>query len=84
MLMSWHIYVTDRKYSLRVNEEKSDWVVSSIGIPQGSVLSPLLCNIYTSDSMDNLSSNHNEYADDNTVCKMWTHQLVILNKRREH
>ena len=43
MLMFLHNYVTDRKYSLRVNEEKSDWVVSSVGIPQGSVLSPLLC-----------------------------------------
>ena len=69
MIKFLHNYVTDRKYSLSVNDEKSDWVVSSVGIPQGSVLSPSLCNLYTSDAMKKLLSNHCAYADDNTVWK---------------
>ena len=83
MLMFLHNYVTDRKYSLRVNEEKSDWVVSSVGIPQGSVLSPLLRNLYTSDSMDGLSSNHSEYADDNTVWKSGDNLDVLVQEVSE-
>ena len=42
---------------------------SAVGIPQGSVISPVLCNLYTSDSMDGVQSNHTEYADDSSV---WT------------
>ena len=83
MLMFLHNYVTDRKYSLRVNEEKSDWVVSSVGIPQGSVLSPLLCILYTSDSMDGLSSNHSEYVDDNTVWKSGDNLDVLVQEVSE-
>ena len=83
MLMFLHNYVTDRKYSLSVNDEKSDWVVSSVGIPQGSVLSPSLCNLYTSDAMEKLMSNHCEYADDNTVWKSGDNLEVLAKEISE-
>ena len=67
--MFLHNYVTDRKHSLRVNEERSEWVASLVGIPQGSVLSPILCNLYTLDAMEGITRGRSEYADDNTVCK---------------
>ena len=68
MLMYLYNYITDRKFYLRVNKETSDWMTSKVGIPQGGVLSPLLCNLYTGDTMDNVKSKtHSEFADDNTV-----------------
>ena len=68
MLLYLYNYINDRKFYLRVNEERSEWITSKVGIPQGSVLSPLLCNLYTSDAMDNIKSKtHTEFADDNTV-----------------
>ena len=60
-------FVTERKYYIRVNNYKSDLYQSAVGIPQGSVISPVLCNLYTSDSMDEVRSNHAEYADDSGV-----------------
>ena len=48
------IYITDIKFYLRVNKETSEWMTSKFGIPQGAVLSPLVCIMYTGDAMDNV------------------------------
>ena len=61
--------MTDRNYYIQMNNYKSQVYQSAVGIPQGSIISPVLCNLYTSDSMDRLRSNHREYADDSSV---WT------------
>ena len=60
-------FLTERKYYIQVNNYKLQVYQSAVGIPQGSVISPVLCNLYTSDSMDGLQSNHTEYADDSSV-----------------
>ena len=52
-----------------MNDYKSEIHKSAVGIPQGSVISPVLCNLYTNDSMDDLEGNHSEYADDAIVWK---------------
>ena len=62
-------FLTERKYYIQVKNYKSQVYQSAVGIPQGSVISPVLCNLYTSGSMDGLQSNHMEYADDSSV---WT------------
>ena len=51
-------FLTDRKYYIQVNNFKSPMFCSAVGIPQGSVISPVLCNLYTSDSMENIINNH--------------------------
>ena len=48
-------FVTERKYYIRLNNYKSELYQSAVGIPQGSVISPVLCNLYTSDSIEKLS-----------------------------
>ena len=57
-------FMFDRIFYIRVNDYESQLHKSAVGIPQGSVISPVLCNLYTSDSMDDLESKHSEYADD--------------------
>ena len=43
---------------------------SAVGIPQGSVISPVLCNMYTSDSVPDIVNNHAEFADDTSVLEV--------------
>ena len=56
-----------RKYYIQVNDYKLPIFQSIVGIPQCSVISPVLCNMYTTDSMSNIVNNHAEFADDSSV-----------------
>ena len=39
-------FLWDRSYYIRVNDFKSQTFRSTVGIPQGLVISPPLCNLY--------------------------------------
>ena len=49
------------------NRQNSSWTKVHVGVPQGSILSPLLCLIYINDSSDNLTSNAKLFADDTSL-----------------
>ena len=57
----------DRQDYINVNDYKSPTYKSAVGIPQGSVISPVLCNLYTGDAMEGVKGLHAEFADDATV-----------------
>ncbi len=60
-------YLADRKQYVEINGMKSGWEKVSSGIPQGSVLGPLLFLLYINDLPDNVSSNIYMYADDTKI-----------------
>ena len=73
-----HVY---RKFYLKINNEISEWQTSKVGIPQGSVLSPSLCNLYTSDAMEKIRSKlHSEFADDNTILSHGTDMDEVVDE----
>ncbi|TWW80580.1 putative RNA-directed DNA polymerase from transposon BS [Takifugu flavidus] len=68
-LVAWiSSYLTDRPQFVRMKDITSDTVVSSIGAPQGTVLSPILFTLYTSDFCYNSEMCHiQKFADDTAI-----------------
>ena len=68
-LAAWTInYLTDRPQYVRLKDCVSDVVVCSTGAPQGTVLSPFLFTLYTSDFTHNSTLCHlQKFSDDTAI-----------------
>ena len=63
-----HSYLSERKQRVKINGSFSAWRETMIGVPQGSVLGPLLFNIYINDLfMFVKDAQICNYADDTTI-----------------
>ena len=61
-----HNYLSNRKQRVRVNDSHSLWQDILFGVPQGSILGPLLFNIILADLFFTLNTEIANYADDTT------------------
>ena len=77
-------YLTDRFQRVRINSSYSSWSDILTGVPQGSILGPILFNIYINDFFLFFShQNIANYADDNTPFACEKDIPTVLNKLQE-
>ena len=60
-------FLRNRKQRITLNGQSSSWIIVNAGVPQGSILGPLLFLIYINDLSDGLSSNAKLFADDTSL-----------------
>ena len=66
--LKWTLsYVTDRRQFVQIDDKLSNMTAVKFGVPQGSILGPVLFNIYVADLQSELSTKGYQYADDTTL-----------------
>ena len=74
-------YLRNRKQRVVIEGQCSDWRTVNFGVPQGSVLGPLLFLIYINDITDDLASLPLIYADDTTLLEIVDDPAVYARRR---
>ena len=80
-LLQWfESYLTERYQRVTIEGTSSDWACIEAGVPQGSVLGPLLFLIYINDIADNVSSTCFLFADDSLLLDEVISPIDTANK----
>ena len=63
----WMIgYLTQRRQLVQIDDRKSDMATVEFGVPQGSILGPVIFNLYVADLQSELQCDYYQYSDDTT------------------
>ena len=83
--MSWfESYLTDRSQCVEVGGIKSEFLPVTCGVPQGSILGPLLFLVYINDMKISVDCNLSLYADDSALLFSHKNSSVIASRAILH
>ena len=60
-------FLTDRRQRVVINGQASQWTFVKAGVPQGSILGPLLFLVYINDIVNDLNASVRLFADDTSL-----------------
>ncbi len=63
-------FLTSRTMRIKHHGTKSDWSVMTKGVPQGSVMGPVIFNIFINDLLFVVQCNFYNFADNNTIAEI--------------
>lgn len=63
-------YLSNRHQAVRHNSTTSDWLPTVRGVPQGTILGPLLFLLYVNDIHEYINCLNSQYADDTLIFSM--------------
>ena len=52
--LKWMINLSDRRHFVQIDDRRSDVAHVSFGVPQGSILGPIIFNLYVADLQNNV------------------------------
>ena len=64
-----HSYVSERKQVVQVDDKSSSVKLNNFGVPQGSILGPVLFSLCIIDLEENVTCGSLQYVDDSTLYK---------------
>ena len=74
--------LSNRKQRIVFNGQTSSWAIITTGIPQGSILGPLLFLIYINNLPDGFTSIAKLFADDTSLFSLF-HDITASAKERD-
>ena len=77
-------FLKERKFLIRIDGVESAEFRSTVGLPQGSVSSPILFNIFVYDMCCNLVGKTFKYADDITLLTYGPDSVLALNAMQDN
>ena len=76
LLLWFKDYLTNRKQRVVINGKESSWKTVNAGVPQGSILGPLLCLIFINDIVDEINCPIKLFTDDTSIYAIVDNPLI--------
>ena len=74
-------YLTDRRNFVQIDSSISTILITSFGVPEGSILIPILFNLCVADMTNKLSESQCiQYADDSTIYKNLQNSVMLVHQ----